>query len=172
MQVYHFDPIPCLFCAKASCVGKFSQVTRIGVSAHPMSSLRLVRSWPAGSNATYDKSCLNLTDEEVARRVKAGEKHVIRINVTSGILFLVPCLGLTRFIGQCCSGPNHPRRHRFWISQGCSRFVADRTSSVEVRYVPIIPPCFGGRRPRDGYHSRRSGGGELYVFVESTYPLI
>ncbi|KAF9647742.1 glutamyl-tRNA synthetase [Thelephora ganbajun] len=33
-----------------------------------------------GSNATYDKSCLNLTDEEVARRVKAGEKHVIRMN--------------------------------------------------------------------------------------------
>lgn len=34
-----------------------------------------------GSNATYDKSCLNLTDEEVARRVRAGEKHVIRMNV-------------------------------------------------------------------------------------------
>ena len=35
----------------------------------------------AGSNATYDKSCLNFTDEEVARRVRAGEKHVIRMNV-------------------------------------------------------------------------------------------
>ena len=34
-----------------------------------------------GSNATYDKSCLNLTDEEVARRLKAGEKHIIRMNV-------------------------------------------------------------------------------------------
>lgn len=34
----------------------------------------------AGSNATYDKSCLNFTDEEVARRVRAGEKHVIRMN--------------------------------------------------------------------------------------------
>ncbi|KAJ3562447.1 hypothetical protein NP233_g9562 [Leucocoprinus birnbaumii] len=33
-----------------------------------------------GSNATYDKACLHLTDEEVARRVKAGEKSIIRLN--------------------------------------------------------------------------------------------
>ncbi|PFH47195.1 hypothetical protein AMATHDRAFT_198392 [Amanita thiersii Skay4041] len=33
-----------------------------------------------GSNLTYDKRCLHLTDEEVARRVKAGEKSVIRLN--------------------------------------------------------------------------------------------
>ncbi|KAF9649054.1 Nucleotidylyl transferase [Thelephora ganbajun] len=33
-----------------------------------------------GSNVTYDKSCLSLTDEEVAGRVKAREKHVIRMN--------------------------------------------------------------------------------------------
>ncbi|KAI0078525.1 glutamyl-tRNA synthetase [Panus rudis PR-1116 ss-1] len=33
-----------------------------------------------GSNATYDKACLNLTEEEVMRRVKAGHKHVIRLN--------------------------------------------------------------------------------------------
>lgn len=33
-----------------------------------------------GSNATYDKSCLHLTDEEVARRVKAGEKSIVRLN--------------------------------------------------------------------------------------------
>ncbi|CCL98936.1 uncharacterized protein FIBRA_00943 [Fibroporia radiculosa] len=33
-----------------------------------------------GSNSTYDKACLNLTDEEVARRVRAGEKSVIRMN--------------------------------------------------------------------------------------------
>lgn len=33
-----------------------------------------------GSNATYDKSCLHLTDEEVARRVKVGEKSIIRLN--------------------------------------------------------------------------------------------
>ncbi|KAG8930310.1 Glutamate--tRNA ligase mitochondrial [Tulasnella sp. 418] len=32
-----------------------------------------------GSNATYDRACLKLTDEEVARRVRAGEKHVIRL---------------------------------------------------------------------------------------------
>ncbi|KAI0935754.1 hypothetical protein AcV5_004082 [Taiwanofungus camphoratus] len=34
----------------------------------------------AGSNSTYDKACLNLTEEEVARRVRAGEKSVIRLN--------------------------------------------------------------------------------------------
>ncbi|KXN88041.1 Glutamate--tRNA ligase [Leucoagaricus sp. SymC.cos] len=34
----------------------------------------------AGSNATYDKACLHLTDEEVARRIKAGEKSIIRVN--------------------------------------------------------------------------------------------
>ncbi|KAL9715631.1 Glutamate--tRNA ligase mitochondrial [Leucoagaricus gongylophorus] len=33
-----------------------------------------------GSNATYDKCCLHLTDEEVSRRVKAGEKSIIRLN--------------------------------------------------------------------------------------------
>ncbi|TFY60975.1 hypothetical protein EVJ58_g4799 [Rhodofomes roseus] len=34
----------------------------------------------SGSNITYDKTCLNLTEEEVARRVRAGEKSVIRLN--------------------------------------------------------------------------------------------
>ncbi|KAJ3795867.1 glutamyl-tRNA synthetase [Lentinula aff. detonsa] len=38
---------------------------------------RLARS---GSNNTYDKKCLHLSDEEVARKVKAGEKYVVRIN--------------------------------------------------------------------------------------------
>ncbi|KAI0802992.1 glutamyl-tRNA synthetase [Irpex lacteus] len=33
-----------------------------------------------GSNATYDKTCLNLTEEEVRRRMKAGEKFVVRLN--------------------------------------------------------------------------------------------
>ncbi|KAG6866144.1 hypothetical protein C0991_008097 [Blastosporella zonata] len=38
---------------------------------------RLARS---GSNKTYDKTCLHLTEEEVARRVRAGEKSVVRLN--------------------------------------------------------------------------------------------
>ncbi|EAU93648.2 glutamyl-tRNA synthetase [Coprinopsis cinerea okayama7 len=33
-----------------------------------------------GSNATYDRTCLHLTEEEVARRVKAGEKSIVRLN--------------------------------------------------------------------------------------------
>lgn len=41
---------------------------------------RLARS---GSNLTYDKTCLHLTEEEVARRVRAGEKSVVRLNVRS-----------------------------------------------------------------------------------------
>ncbi|RXW18600.1 hypothetical protein EST38_g7256 [Candolleomyces aberdarensis] len=35
-----------------------------------------------GSNATYDRQCLHLTEEEAARRVKAGEKSVVRLNGT------------------------------------------------------------------------------------------
>ncbi|KAF8330980.1 hypothetical protein F5887DRAFT_1081418 [Amanita rubescens] len=34
----------------------------------------------SGSNLTYDKRYLRLTDEEVARRVRAGEKSTIRLN--------------------------------------------------------------------------------------------
>ncbi|KAI0651383.1 glutamyl-tRNA synthetase [Trametes meyenii] len=33
-----------------------------------------------GSNSTYDKSCLHLTEEEVGRKVRAGEKFIVRIN--------------------------------------------------------------------------------------------
>ena len=60
-----------------------------------------------GSNATYDKSCLNLTDEEVVRKVKAGEKYVVRMNVTP-LFLLVSCLILTRVLGRCRSYPNYP----------------------------------------------------------------
>ncbi|KAJ7596571.1 hypothetical protein C8J56DRAFT_850018 [Mycena floridula] len=38
---------------------------------------RLARS---GSNLSYDKACLHLTDEEVARKVKSGEKFIVRLN--------------------------------------------------------------------------------------------
>ncbi|KAF4566578.1 Glutamate--tRNA ligase mitochondrial [Pleurotus pulmonarius] len=34
----------------------------------------------SGSNETYDKHCLYLSDEEVARKVRAGEKSVVRLN--------------------------------------------------------------------------------------------
>ncbi|KAF5376960.1 hypothetical protein D9615_007259 [Tricholomella constricta] len=33
-----------------------------------------------GSNLTYDKTCLHLTEEEVTRKVRAGEKSVVRLN--------------------------------------------------------------------------------------------
>ena len=46
-------------------------------------SERLAR---AGSNSTYDKACLNLTEEEVARRVRAGQKSVVRLNVSESFL--------------------------------------------------------------------------------------
>jgi glutamyl-tRNA synthetase len=42
-----------------------------------------------GSNATYDKSCLHLTEEEVARRVRAGEKSIVRLNVSGPICYEV-----------------------------------------------------------------------------------
>jgi len=34
----------------------------------------------AGLNSTYDKHCLSLSSEDVARRVHAGEKNVVRLN--------------------------------------------------------------------------------------------
>ncbi|KAJ7475708.1 hypothetical protein FB451DRAFT_253988 [Mycena latifolia] len=33
-----------------------------------------------GSSQSYDRRCLHLTEEEVARRVRAGEKNVVRLN--------------------------------------------------------------------------------------------
>jgi glutamyl/glutaminyl-tRNA synthetase len=35
----------------------------------------------SGSKMTYDRTCLKMTDEEVARRIRAGEKHTVRVNV-------------------------------------------------------------------------------------------
>ncbi|KAG8905932.1 Glutamate--tRNA ligase mitochondrial [Tulasnella sp. 403] len=46
------------------------------------------------SNATYDRACLQLTEEEVARRVKAGERHVIRLNTVISRLGLILILSL------------------------------------------------------------------------------
>ena len=39
----------------------------------------------AGLNSTYDKHCLSLSSEDVARRVRAGEKNVVRLNVGAPI---------------------------------------------------------------------------------------
>jgi len=36
----------------------------------------------SGSSASYDRRCLHLTEEEVARKVRAGEKHVVRFNAS------------------------------------------------------------------------------------------
>lgn len=41
----------------------------------------------AGSSTSYDRRCLHLTDEEVARKVKAGEKHIVRFNVSDNFFF-------------------------------------------------------------------------------------
>ncbi|KAJ7717739.1 hypothetical protein DFH07DRAFT_339732 [Mycena maculata] len=37
-----------------------------------------------GSSQSYDKRCLYLTEEEVARRVRAGEVHIVRLNNDAG----------------------------------------------------------------------------------------
>ncbi|PPQ68343.1 hypothetical protein CVT25_007592 [Psilocybe cyanescens] len=36
----------------------------------------------SGSSASYDRKCLHLTEEEVARKLRAGEKHTVRFNNT------------------------------------------------------------------------------------------
>ncbi|KAG7452974.1 glutamyl-tRNA synthetase [Guyanagaster necrorhizus] len=48
-------------------------------SADKLASIR-ERLARAGSNSTYDKSCVHITDEESARKARAGEKFVIRLN--------------------------------------------------------------------------------------------
>lgn len=35
----------------------------------------------SGSSSSYDRRCLHLTEEEVARKVRAGEKYTVRFNV-------------------------------------------------------------------------------------------
>ncbi|CAA7266386.1 unnamed protein product [Cyclocybe aegerita] len=37
----------------------------------------------SGSSASYDRRCLHLTEEEAARKVRAGEKYVVRFNNTA-----------------------------------------------------------------------------------------
>nr|GAT60867.1 predicted protein [Mycena chlorophos] len=46
-----------------------------------------------GSNTTYDRRCLHLTEEEVARRVRAGERYIVRLN-TSGTFARRPVIDL------------------------------------------------------------------------------
>ena len=41
-----------------------------------------------GSNATYDRACMHLTEEEVARRVRSGERNVVRLNVSFSFILL------------------------------------------------------------------------------------
>ncbi|SJL04362.1 related to Glutamate--tRNA ligase [Armillaria ostoyae] len=48
-------------------------------SADKLASIR-ERLARAGSNSTYDKSCVHITDEESARKARAGEKFVVRVN--------------------------------------------------------------------------------------------
>ncbi|KAF8907594.1 hypothetical protein CPB84DRAFT_1843807 [Gymnopilus junonius] len=36
----------------------------------------------AGSSSSYDRRCLHLTEEEVARKLRAGEKHTVRFNTS------------------------------------------------------------------------------------------
>lgn len=62
----------------------------------------------SGSNLTYDKRCLRLTDEEVARRVRAGEKSTVRLNVSDSSPFSNVSLILS---GQDSILPDRPRTH-------------------------------------------------------------
>lgn len=55
-----------------------------------------------GSNATYDRRCLHLTDEEVARRVKNGQKSVIRLHVRPVVIYCLKCR-LIRPEGRVCA---------------------------------------------------------------------
>jgi glutamyl-tRNA synthetase len=43
----------------------------------------------SGSTSTYDRACRKLTEEEVARRLKAKERHIVRIDVSRVLLVIV-----------------------------------------------------------------------------------
>ena len=73
-----------------------------------MTREKLARTEP---NAIYDKSCLNVTDEETEESESWGET---RLNVMRESFFLVPCLGLMRFEGWCYFSPESPRTILFW----------------------------------------------------------
>jgi glutamyl/glutaminyl-tRNA synthetase len=85
MQVHLLDSVAYPSRAEVNPVGKIQLGHAYRCFCSPdklaMTREKLAR---MGSNATYDKSCSNLTDEEVSRRVKAGEKHIIRMKVTPG----------------------------------------------------------------------------------------
>ncbi|KAF9527903.1 hypothetical protein CPB83DRAFT_767702 [Crepidotus variabilis] len=44
----------------------------------------------SGASASYDRRCLHLTEEEAARKVRAGEKHTIRFNVRASCTTALP----------------------------------------------------------------------------------
>ena len=57
----------------------FSRVTHTAASALQINSLQgRGRLLP---DRMYDKACLHLTEEEVARHDRAGEKSIVRLNV-------------------------------------------------------------------------------------------
>ena len=97
-----------------------------------------------GSDATYEKYRLNLADEEIARRVKAGVGHVIRMNVMSVFSsFWTP--GLMHFYRMV---QFQPAPHQTTSSLGPSKMPTRHYRGVaEVGSIPIIPPCIGGVRP-------------------------
>ncbi|KAJ7931393.1 hypothetical protein B0H13DRAFT_1957915 [Mycena leptocephala] len=51
--------------------------TKLLSSGHAYRCFCSVELWV---NCSYDKRCLYLTEEEVARRVRAGERHIVRLN--------------------------------------------------------------------------------------------
>jgi glutamyl-tRNA synthetase len=81
---------------------RITELLEVGLTLHLMLSNTLVQSNKAyrcfcsteelnakrarlaasGSSSTYDRTCLSLTDEEIARRVRSSQKHVVRFNVS------------------------------------------------------------------------------------------
>lgn len=60
-----------------------------------------------GSLVTYDRACLHLTEEEVTRRIRSGQKFTVRLHVIRSTKLANCYLTRMNFIGLVCSGKTH-----------------------------------------------------------------
>jgi hypothetical protein len=101
----------------------------------------------AGLNSTYDKHCLSLSSEEVSRRVRAGEKNVVRLNVSRSMhacqiahVRAVKHLGLDTPRSPIAGVGSH-----FWDPARCTRITSDRSCPAQIGSLPHLSSCVSRR---------------------------
>ena len=74
----------------------------------------------AGSSTSYDSRCLHLTEEEVARKVKAGEKHIVRFSISGDSFSFLDFMIIFYHPERCYFSTNCDWPY-FWSTQRCTR---------------------------------------------------